>query len=108
MKKETLLSIMEELKKEGKIKSFGKGGFIIENCKDEDDDKFTIMYGQYVLNNTFHCSNYVEINEYFNSKTQLKSFIETVISHNDKYYIYNLVDEFYNKEIGRASCRERV
>lgn len=89
---------MEELKEEGKIKSFGKGGFIIENCKDEDDDKFTIMYGQYVLNNNFHCYNYCEIHEYFNSKTQLKSFIETVISHNDKYYIYNLVHEFYNKE----------
>ena len=56
------------------------------------------MYGQYVLNNNFHCYTYCEIHEYFNSKTQLKSFIETVISHNDKYYIYNLVDEFYNKE----------
>lgn len=98
MKKEELLSIMKELKEEGKIKDFYKWGFTIEGYKDKWGDDFVIDYGQYVTNHTFHCSSYCEIYEYFNSKTQLKSFIETVLAHNDKYYIYNFVDEFYNKE----------
>lgn len=99
MKKEELLSIMKELKEEGKIKDFGKVGFMIENYKDEYGNDYVIDYGDYVTNRSFHCDNYCEICDYFNSKTQLKAFIEKVIRHQeDGYHIHNLIYELSHKE----------
>lgn len=99
MKKETLISVMKELKEEGKVKEVYSEGFTIEDYKDKYGDDCIIDYGEYVLNSSFHCKVYSRIQEYFGSKAKLKAFIEKVIEHrNQGYRVYNLVDELIHEE----------
>lgn len=99
MNKETFINVMKELKNEGIIKEIYKTGFTIENYKDEYNEDFFIKYGEYRINSSFTCSTYVEIYQYFNSKTKLKEFVKKVIEHQQKgYCVRNLVDEINNKK----------